>query len=244
MNVFREEMGKIHASEELKRNTLQYLNRYREKTVTTARRSAWQYIAAAVCLFFLACAGGYFVYSRPVSYISIDVNPSIELGINCFGRVVSAAAYNEDGEEILKQVSLKNVSYMQAIDNLLENERSGGFLTEDTLLVFTVIADKPEAFMAEINADDVIRKYNALTYRSDQIRMQEAHRYEMSFGKYRACLELQQYDESITIGDCHAMTMGDIRNRIETCESHHEKDRETNQESSGGAHHGHHGRGH
>ena len=111
MNVFREEMGKIHASEELKRNTLQYLNRYREKTVTTARRSAWQYIAAAVCLFFLACAGGYFVYSRPVSYISIDVNPSIELGINCFGRVVSAAAYNEDGEEILKLICRQSTIY-------------------------------------------------------------------------------------------------------------------------------------
>ncbi len=244
MNMFREEMGKIHAPEELKQNTLQYLNRYQEKKDAAVRRFAWRYIAAAVCLCFFACAGGYFVYSRPVSYISIDVNPSIELGINCFGRVVSASAYNEDGEEILKQVSLKNVSYMRAIDSLLENERNGGFLTKDSLLVFTVVADKPEAFMDEINADDVIKEYNTMTYESDSVCMQEAHQYEMSFGKYRACLELQQYDQNVTIEDCHGMTMGDIRNRIETCEAHHEKYPETNQESSGGAHHGHHGRGH
>lgn len=244
MNVIREEMQKIHASEELKRNTLRYLNRYQEKAAGCARRPVLQYMAAAVCLFFLVCAGGYFVYGRPVSYISIDVNPSIELGINCFGRVVSAEAYNEDGEEILNQLSLKNVSYMQAIDNLLENERNSGFLTEETLLVFTVIADKPETFMDEISADKVIQGYNAVTYRSDRVCMQEAHRYEMSFGKYRACLELQQYDQNITIGECHKMTMGDIQDRIESCESHHEIYRETNHESNGRTHRGHHGRGH
>ena len=50
---------------------------------------------------------GYSWVQRPVSYVSIDVNPSIELALNRFDRVVYAAAYNLEGEEILNGLSLK-----------------------------------------------------------------------------------------------------------------------------------------
>ena len=76
--------------------------------------------------------GGYSIYRRPVSYISIDVNPSIELAINRFDKVVSAKGYNADGQDILQHVPLKNISYMQAIDRLMQDAYYSRFLNKDS----------------------------------------------------------------------------------------------------------------
>lgn len=220
MNAFQKSMEGIRASEEMKQNTLRYLEAQRMKKSRSGRSHGLQYALAAVCLFILFAAGGYSVYIRPVSYISIDVNPSIEMGINRFGRVVSARAYNADGQTLLKQVSVENVSYIQAIDLLLEGERSSGYLRDDSLLVFTVISDQADVILANLDADEALGAYELLTYTSDTACMEEAHRYEMSFGKYRAYLELAQYDEDVTVEDCHKMSMREIHNRIESCGKH------------------------
>jgi len=245
MNRIQKSMDEIRASEELKKNTLRYLEEQKGMQRTCAHRHVLRYLAAAACLFLLLVTGGYSVYARPVSYISIDVNPSIELGINRFGSVVSAVAYNEDGEDVLRDLSLKNMPYVQAIDRLLQDADYGKYLTGNALLVFTVISDSPETIMEKLSGEETIRIYRTLTYTSDAACMEEAHQHEMSFGKYRACLELAQYDENITVEDCHGMTMEEIQGRIEHCqggsegEESHGTHQEERQES-----HGHHGGGH
>ncbi len=64
---------------------------------------------ATACAALLLAIGitGYSWTKTPVSYISIDVNPSIELSLNRFGRVVSATAFNAEGRKILETLSLK-----------------------------------------------------------------------------------------------------------------------------------------
>lgn len=218
MNRIRESMGGIRAAEELKSHTLQYLEQQRHRRVNLRR--APQYVMAAICLFLLLGVGGYIRYNKPVSYISMDVNPSIELAINRYGKVISAEAYNRDGQNVLQHLSLKNRPYVQAIRTLLEDEISGGFLTENATLVFTIISDSPDAIREGLDTIDFAYSYQVLTYISDRECMQEAHQNEMSFGKYRACLELTEYDQNLTIEDCHDMTMGEIQDRIEGCRQH------------------------
>lgn len=218
MNRIRESMGGIRAAEELKSHTLQYLEQQRHRRVNLRR--APQYVMAAICLFLLLGVGNYIGYNKPVSYISMDVNPSIELAINRYGKVISAEAYNRDGQNILQHLSLKNRPYVQAIRALLEDEISGGFLTENATLVFTIISDSPDVIREGLDTIDFAYSYQVLTYISDRECMQEAHQHEMSFGKYRACLELTAYDQSLTIEDCHGMTMGEIEKRIEGCRQH------------------------
>jgi hypothetical protein len=41
--------------------------------------------------------GGYAFYNTPINYVSFDVNPSVELGLNFFDKVVSCEACNEEG---------------------------------------------------------------------------------------------------------------------------------------------------
>lgn len=262
MNRIRESMGGIRAAEELKSHTLQYLEQQRHRRACLFR--APQYVMAAICLFLLVGVGGYIRYNKPVSYISMDVNPSIELAINRYGKVIAAEAYNRDGENILRHLTLKNRPYIQAIRTLLEDEISCGFLTENATLVFTIISDSPDAIREGLDTINSAYSYQVLTYTSDRECMQEAHRHEMSFGKYRACLELTAYDQNLTIEDCHGMTMGEIEKRIEGCRRHDETEHHgvydnsydgsydnsydssesSNDTGSGGheGHHGHHGR--
>lgn len=243
MNAFQKSMSEVRATEELKKNTLQYLKKQQEKKNRARSRLILRYALAAACLLLLLGTGGYSVYRKPVSYISIDVNPSIELGINRFGKVVSAEAYNDDGRNILQHVSVKNISYMQAIDRLLADESDLLYLKEDSLLVFTVISDQPHSIMEEIRANEFAQVYETLLYTSDTDCMEEAHSHEVSFGIYRAYLELSQYDSSVTIEDCHELSMGEIQTRIEGCRHHSETQQEDGQEQNETQEHhsGHHG---
>lgn len=245
MNAFQKSMSEVRATEELKKNTLQYLKEQQEKKAARPRLII-RYALVAVCLFLLLGTGSYSVYRKPVSYISIDVNPSIELGINCFDMVVSAEAYNEDGQNILQHVSVKNISYIQAINRLLASESDQLYLQDDSLLVFTIISDQSHSIIKEIRTNEFARTYETLMYTSDTDCMEEAHSHEMSFGIYRAYLELSQYDSSVTVEDCHGMTMGEIQTRIEGCRHHngtqYQNDQEQNetQEHHNSQHGGHH----
>lgn len=247
MNAFQRSMSEVRATEELKRNTLQYLKSQQEKKGRTKPHLILRYALVAACLLLLLGTGTYSVYRKPVSYISIDVNPSIELGINRFGKVVSAEAYNEDGRNILQHVSVRNISYMQAIDRLLTDESDLLYLQEDSLLVFTVISDQPHSIIEEIRTNEFAQTYETLMYTSDTDCMEEAHSHEMSFGIYRAYLELSQYDSSITVEDCHGMSIGEIQTRIEGCKHHNgtqdqnENENQDDSQSQDGHHNSHHG---
>lgn len=233
MNRIRESMEGIKASQELKADTLRYLEWQRSKRSRPVWRRGSSYVlAVAICLLFMFGVGWRTLYSMPTSYISMDVNPSIELGINRYGRVVAVEAYNEDGQDILQHLSLKNKSYVQAVISLLENEIYQKYLVDNATLVFTIISDSPEAIRKELDAIDAGENYQILTYTSDSHCREEAHHYEMSFGKYRAYLELVEYDRSVTVEDCHGMSMGEIQDRIEGCRQH--KETEHNENHGGG----------
>lgn len=229
-NKIKQSLSKIQATEDLKKNTLRYLSKQQEQKGAFKQRPVLKYALAAICMFLLLGAGGYSVYRQPVSYISIDVNPSVELGINRFGRVVSADAYNEDGQAVLQQLSLKNIPYVQAINKLLAAEISSGFLKDDSVLVLTVVSTQYASIMEDLSAADFFRNYETLLYTSDADCMEEAHSHQMSFGKYRGYQELSQHDASVTIEDCSKMTMEEIHNRIESCSGH--------QGGNGSQHHG------
>lgn len=241
-NRIQKSMENIQATETMKQNTLRYLEAQRtgQSRVVFWQKpnAALRYAMAVVCIFLLAGTGGYSVYCSPVSYISIDVNPSIELAVNRFDRVVSATGYNADAQDVLQHVPLKNISYMQALDRLLQDAYYSRYLNRDSQLVVTVVSDHSDAMLEQIHANDSFQALDALTYSSDTACMKEAHQHEMSFGKYRAFLELSQYDADITVEDCHGMSMGEIQSRIKTCQGHNRKN-DADGDSDKGHHSGH-----
>ena len=63
--------------------------------------------ALAACLALAFAGFGGFAYAQPTTYVGIDINPSIELGVNRFGIVVRAEALNGDGDVYKRQLELR-----------------------------------------------------------------------------------------------------------------------------------------
>ena len=90
-------LDQIHAEESLKTSTKKYLLKkvyFKEKKRSSPLR---KFAAAAVCSLAVFIGGGSWLFFTPTAFISVDVNPSLELGINRFDRIVSVTGYNEDG---------------------------------------------------------------------------------------------------------------------------------------------------
>lgn len=85
--------------------------------------------AVAAGLTIMTSSVGVWAYTTPVSYVSLDVNPSIEYTLNAFDRVIEVEAVNEDGQTILANVEdLNNLKIEEAITETVEQLTQEGYL--------------------------------------------------------------------------------------------------------------------
>lgn len=87
--------------------------------------------AAAALVVFAVPA---WAYLTPYSYVSIDVNPSIEFSLNRFDKVLSIKAVNDDGQEILEHIDLnelKNDDINEAVKEVVKEIKDSGFFTDE-----------------------------------------------------------------------------------------------------------------
>ena len=98
-------------------------------------------LAACAVLIALGIGGGAYAYQTPVAYVGIDINPSIELGVNYFDRVVSAEGVNADGQDILSETNVVGMSYEEALASLNDSLANKGYLTADAAVAVTVMCD-------------------------------------------------------------------------------------------------------
>lgn len=218
-NKIHNAFDKIEATEELKSSTMQFLRAEREKRTPCQTRTVWMKVLVPVCVIviFFVGLGGYHTMKTPVSYVSIDVNPSVELALNRYDRVISSTAYNEEGESVLEGINVKGKLYTEAIDTIVESPAMQPYLTEDAELTFTVATSdsaKESSLITGLKHCSGGRKHGGQSHRAEFSSVSEAHDHDLSFGKYAAYLELSQYDSSVTAADCHDMTMAEIHSRI------------------------------
>ncbi|MEG2074609.1 MAG: hypothetical protein RRY54_07560, partial [Angelakisella sp.] len=171
--------------------------------------------AIACCAMLVVCGIiGYNFYQTPVSYISIDVNPSLELALNRLDRVINVTAYNDDGAQILQNLNLINKPYTQAVELLLADKPFENYLSGDSLLSFTVVSKMEEKLLLGIQQCSGYAENRATCHGANAELIDEAHSKGLSFGKYQAYLALAEYDKSITPEDCRQLSMRQIRDRI------------------------------
>lgn len=208
---FHDAFEPIHATEHLKQNTAAFIHH----TVAKKQRRplvSWRHaLACCAMLTLVLCAvGGYQLYVTPVSFISVDVDPSVELALNRSDRVVDVTAYGADGAQLLQTLPLNNKPYTQAVELLLSDERVQHYLSEDAFLSFTVVSDKEEVLLAGLQQCQGYAQANAVCHSADAQLLADAHHSGLSVGRYRAFLELVQYDETMTAQDCQDMSMRQI----------------------------------
>lgn len=214
LNKIRDAFDSVRADDGLKSATASYIAKQaarRHKTPVFRLRYA---MATAALLLGIIGWGGYSVYAMPTSYISIDVNPSLELSLNRFDLVVDVRAYNEDGEAVLAGMKLKGKPYADAVDALLSDAGFQTYLGADAQLTFTVISDRQEELIAGIACCKGYAGFCAGSRTASPEIRAHAHASGMSFGKYQAYLDLAAYDPTLTPAQCGRMSMKELSDRL------------------------------
>ena len=233
----------IHADEDLKAQTRAYL-----ACETQGRRhrhlsGRMRLVPALACclLVLLAGWGGYHTYFTPSAIISIDVNPSLELGVNRFDKVVSVEGYNEDGAALADAIDVKYMDYTQALTHILDSDAFAPYASEDaavSIAVFGSDEQKSSEMLSQVEA--CTAGYRNTHCYADNIEVAAAaHEARLSCGKYRAYLELHELDPAVTPEDVQGMTMREIRDRIAALSSGSDAGQTQGAGvSSGNGHHG------
>jgi septal ring factor EnvC (AmiA/AmiB activator) len=124
----------------------QVINMKNSKSNKFNKIAMWASSAAA---FVLVCGVGAWAYVSPYTYVSLDVNPSIEYSVNRFDRVLNVKAVNDDGEELLKEINLDdltNKSIEDALKITVNEISEAGYFSGDIVggIIIATSADNTE----------------------------------------------------------------------------------------------------
>lgn len=208
---------KIRAEEELKNRTREYLI---HKTKGYGKRRpvlTGKLAGALMCFALLLLGAGYFVCLTPSFVISVDVNPSIELGINRFDRVVSVETFNEEGEALMAGTDVFYLDYEKALEQILTDGNMEQYTAQGQLVSVTVFGEDEEQskeMMGQVSAC-MASHTNVHCFLGNSAEVSQAHALGLSCGKYQAFLELQALDPDITVEEVRELTMCQIQDRID-----------------------------
>lgn len=230
-NKIRAAFGAVRAEESLKSSAKAYIA---GKTRGCSRKRVRIAITTfgCVCAAVLACV----LVFTPTVRVDIDINPSLELGINRFDRVVSVKGLNDDGKLLAKSLDIGFDSCGEALSEILSDKSVAALLSDNGDMSVTVIKSNPdqtERILSEFRHCAEGSYVHCNSASSEEARAAREH--GLSCGKYHAFLKLQELDPDITPQDIQDMPMWEIRALIASLSG-------DDTVSTGGG--GHHGNGH
>ena len=201
-NKIKDAFEQIQAESILKDKTTDFIfhktNGYKRAKIVNYRHIVYAFVCMALLLI-----GGYWLYFTPTVKISIDINPSVELGVNRFNRIISFESYNDDGQELINSLDIKFTNYSEAVNRIIESENVISLLSNNEIMTIAVIGSDStqseeilsnlKTCTAEIN--------NTYCYYAHSKEVEMAHEIGISYGKYKAFLELQALDPDITVDE-------------------------------------------
>lgn len=175
-------------------------------------------LALAACLVLAALGIGGFIWAwQPTAYVAIDINPSLELGINRLDRVASARAYNADGEAVLAETALVGKTYEKALDAL--DGALDSYRTDDAVLALTIVCDdQARAAALESVGRRCLEHESGGSVRCAHASEEEHHEAAaagLGLGKYRVWRALVAAGDDLSREDASALTMRELLDRAE-----------------------------
>lgn len=222
----QEAFDSIHADDHLKTATKAFIAQEMEKRQKKHLSFQWKfaYAIAACFVIFLAAFGGYRLYFTPTSIISIDINPSIELNINRFNKVIAVNGYNQDGVDFAQTLDVLYQDYESAVNEILESDTITECLSRDELLSVAVVEidDTQGDAILDYVSQCTAGQENTYCYgvNSDEVAL--AHSLGLSYGKYKVYAEIQEYTSELTPEQANEMTMRQLRDLLAQLQSNGE----------------------
>lgn len=211
----------------------------KEVTIPLQRKRVFARISASVAAVFLflmvlgAWQGWFFDMGHDVvAYVAIDINPSVELGINRSDKVIEARGLNEDGMELINKVHLEGKKIDEAIRLLIsraDEEQylgkyveqgagsifvTGTFVQEEDVDEFRImqqIEQNIEQTLVELHPEDA--HFNIVAVTAPQELREEALHTGVSSGKVALKLLSEAQGHTISWEELKEMSVHEIVQR-------------------------------
>ncbi len=110
------------------------------------KKMGWLKTACCIAAALVLMAVGFFaakgIISKPVTVISLDVNPSIELKLRGSGRVAQAKALNDDAQKLLEGMELEGTDKNTAVNAIIGSMVRAGYLNSLSNSVLVTVEGK------------------------------------------------------------------------------------------------------
>ena len=190
----------------------------------------WIASIAAVFLVFFVGLPGYFGLNtgsqEVAAYISVDINPSIELGINTQNNVVTITALNDDGDQLISAIKDKILKkdLTVAMDILLNESTSRGYLKEDNKVIVSTTKVNNEVNIDQIEEEinEVIKKQEKVSksiavtmFETSTTFREEAMKNGVSSGKYAVYVTVKNTGQTISVDEIKRESISHWKEAIE-----------------------------
>jgi hypothetical protein len=145
-----------------------------------------------------------------VAYINVDINPSLELGINKKGNVVEVRGLNDDGEKLLQNLELISIPIKEAMEILTTAAIQEKYLTsyKGNNVLITVSGDEKMTSKVRNLENEVKRVLNEnnISAEADTLEVSEeihkkAREENISTGKYVLYMEAVEEGLDVSLDD-------------------------------------------
>lgn len=163
--------------------------------------AAVAFAAVFILLFIPSVITEKNVNTQPVAYLSLDINPSVEMELDQNLKVLTVKSLNQDADEVTKNLSLKGLTAEKAVTLITDQAYKKGFLgKEKENAVFLALTPKDNS-MPVSNIEEKVKKSAQGTLEKDNLGglvqtvlttpaiRQEAMAEGLSPGKYAILLE-------------------------------------------------------
>lgn len=174
-----------------------------ELNLSRVRTDLMKYVAAA-CLL-IALSGGVWFDNYALAYVALDLNPSMELGVNWRDRVVSVKGYNEDADQIIAEHDPRGLKIGVAITDIVRQSLKIQPASSESMTVISVSGKAKTDAIKEI-VQEAVQKELTKENKTNQVVgvvvpaviRQEAKDAGVSPGQYAIALKATEKGSTVT----------------------------------------------
>lgn len=211
------DLDQIHASEKTKEETLSFVLKHKRSPNYKMTLSV---VGTCFCLLFIFFIQPWKIFDTSRSpqlettFISIDINPSMEWELDKDQQIISINTFNEDAKLIIKELDILHKPLEESLHLLFANEKYQDYLANGILEVGVYSDNQEQASLLEKEILVILNTtFDEGKYHCNNITKetrQKSNQHHMSSGKYRVIEQILIHDKTHTTQELKVMSMNEL----------------------------------
>jgi hypothetical protein len=168
-------------------------------------------------------------HSAVAAYVSFDINPSLEVGVNDEMKVVHVEPFNDEARDIIDEYNLssgRELTFVEFADKLIEAYEEEGYMLPDHSMLITTVSSDEEDEKAEEELDEAVQsvvRHAAVNYpvsitvtETTADSRKKAKKLGVSAGKYSAFQKSVKKENPITDQQIKEVSIQEIQKKMTT----------------------------